>query len=107
MATYVELRALYGDEALTKKVEVAVTIAANKIALGTDTSGGFSQVAGKHDLRVQWAKQAIYNTGETAKSVLKLVLAANASLTVAQINGANDASIQTAVEAVIDSLAAV
>lgn len=107
MATYTEIRALYGDEELTKKVEVAVTIAAQKIASGNDSGSPFDQTAGKHELRVQWAKQAIASTGTTAGHVLKLVLAANNTLTVAQINGATDAAIQTAVESVIDALAAV
>lgn len=107
MATYVELRALYGDEALTQKIEVAICVAAEKIATANDGAAPFSQDAGKHDLRVQWAKSAIANTGNTAQNVLKLVLAANNSLTTAQINGATDAAIQSAVESVIDALAAV
>lgn len=107
MASYVELRALYGDEALTKKIEVAVAIAANKIASGNDGGSPFDQAAGKHGLRVQWAKQAITNTSTVAANVLKLVLAANAGLTVTQINNASDAAVQSGVEAVIDALAAV
>lgn len=107
MATYIELRGLYGDESLSKKIEVAVAIAAQKIASGGDTGAPFDQAAGKHDLRIKWAQAAIMNTARVSENVLKLVLAANNTLTVAQINGASDAAIQTAVESVVDALAAV
>lgn len=107
MASYTELRALYGDEALVKKIEVAVAVVAQKIASGNDDEAPFSQEAGAHNLRVQWAKQAIVNTSQTAQYVLKLVLATHRALTVAQLNSATDEAIQTAVESVIDALATV
>lgn len=107
MATYTELRNLYGDESLTKKVEVAVTVAAQLIASGADTDAPFDQDPAKHDLRVQWAKSAITNTGTTAQNVLKLVLAANRAATVSGIQSATDTTVQDAVNSVVDALAAV
>ena len=107
MATYTELRSLYGDEDLTRKVEVAVTIAAHTISTGADTAAPFDQTAGKHDLRVLWAQDAISNTSAVALDTLKLVLAANESQSLTTIQSATDTQIQDAVNAVVDALAAV
>lgn len=107
MATYVDLRSLWGHEALTQKTEVALTIVINEILTNADTAAPYSQEAGKHDLRVLWAQGVIVDVSVTSAVVLALVLAANSSLTTTQITGASDASVLSGVKAVVDALAKV
>lgn len=105
MATYLELRQLFFNTDLHYKVEVAAAIGAQTILAGDDTSAPFDQAAGKHELRVKWANQALNSIESTANQLLKYVVAANSSLTVAQIQGANDNAIQSNVNEAIDELA--
>ena len=109
MATYLELRSVFGDGDFRQKIETAVVIAAYKIMSGLDTSSPFDQTAGLHDLRIHWANDALSSTAKEAERIHKFVLAANAGATLAQIanapdNGAN--SIQENVEKSIDAIAA-
>ena len=106
MATYQELRGLFGDSDLTEKIEVAVAIASNTIAAGDDDSAPFDQTAGAHDNRVRWAAAAITNTRNEALRIQKLVIADNAALTTVQILGASDSAIQSNVNASVDVIAA-
>lgn len=106
MATYLELQALFSDSDLQDKIEAAVTIAAQTILDGDDSSDPpWDQTAGVHDLRVKWANSALQNTRGTALQILKYVLAANAANTVTQIQNATDAAIQANVNVAIDGLA--
>lgn len=90
MATYLELRDLFTDDTLRGKVEAAVCIAANTIrkeaASVTD-----------HAARLTWAKAALLNPRPQAETILKLLLADNATATKAGIQGATDATLQTLV----------
>ena len=104
MATYLELRGLYNDDNLQNKVEIALTIAANEVLQGDDTAPPYSQAAGAHDKRVRFAYRIIQNTANTAEEALKLVLAENNGLTVAQIQGANDSAFLTNVKDLFDEL---
>ena len=106
MATYVELRALFGDSDLTEKIEVAVAIAAETIAAGNDDAAPFDQTAGAHDNRVRWAASAITSTRQEALRIQKLVLASNSTLAVTQIQNAPDAAIQSNVNSSVDVIAA-
>lgn len=105
MATYLELRSLFGESELVKKVMVASVISAEKVASGNDDVPPFDQTAGAHDNRVRWAANAITNPKQEAERLLLVVLAANAGLTVAQIEGATDAAIQSNVDATVDLVA--
>lgn len=96
MATYTELRTLFGEDALRYKVRVAVIIAAQAQLVANPGSP-----AGR-----AWALAVIDNPAEWGDKVLLTVLAANKAATVAQITGATDAAIQTAVDAVVGSLIA-
>ena len=107
MATYAELRAFYGDENLATKVEVASVIVAQEILTGNDDSAPYDQALGKHDARVIWAQSVVENTASVAQNILKLVLAANAGATVAQISGASDSAVLSNVRDVVDSLSLV
>jgi hypothetical protein len=106
MATYTELRSLFGDGDIIQKIEVAISIAAQTVAAGNDDAAPFDQTAGAHDLRVKWAAGAITDTAAEAKRMVKLVLAANAGSTVTQIKNASDAIIQSNVNASVDAIAA-
>ena len=107
MATYEELRSEFTHTELQHRVQVALMIAAHAILTSADTTAPpYSQVEGAHDLRVKWAASVVVNTAGQAANLLKLVLAANADFTLAQIRGATDEAIQAQVELVIDALAA-
>jgi hypothetical protein len=105
MATYLEVRSLFGESELIKKVMVAAIISAEKISSGNDDVPPFDQTAGMHDNRVRWAANAITDTAQESDRLLKVVLAANADLTLAQIEGATDAAIQSNVDAAVDLIA--
>lgn len=89
MATYAELYDLRSNSALRNKIAVACAIkAAALIDLEPPTA---TQLA--------WAKATLANPTAVADGVMSYVLAKNSGQTVAQINGASDAAIQTHVNA--------
>ena len=92
MATYTELRGVFGDGALISKVEVAVTIAANAVLSEVTPVSG----------RRAWAEAAMLNTGSEAMLMWKYMIAANAAVPVGSITGASDATILAAVNASVD-----
>jgi len=93
MATYAELRALFGEGALANATEVAVVVKAQAI---------FSE-ATPSAARLAWAESALANTRSEAEKFLKYVLAANKALTVAQIRAAVTADPPTAFQAQVDA----
>ena len=93
MATLQELRVLFSDSDLTEKVEVATVIAANNLLAGTPTAA-----------EKIWAASVFDNPSQEASKALMAVLAENASLTTAQIQGAADNAIQTNVSGVVSIL---
>lgn len=93
MATYSEIRDLFFDDALKNKIDTAVIIAANDLLVGTPTTA-----------QQQWAAHAFSATRTETDKALKAVLAANKASSVAQIQGASDAAIQTNVDSVVDTL---
>lgn len=105
MATYIELRDLFGDGDIRKKIETAIAIASQIILSGGDTAAPFDQTAGAHDLRIKWANDALKNTTREAEKLHKYVLAANSELTAGQIQGASDSAIQSNVNGAIDAIA--
>lgn len=102
MATYTEIRNLYNDSAMRNKVATAIAIAADTVMRGNDNSAPFSQTAGDHDKRVVWAKEVLGSTENWTNQFWQAVLAANNTLTVAQITGATDAALQTKVNEAVD-----
>jgi hypothetical protein len=107
MATYLELRDVFENTELLKKVMVAVAIAAETVSSGADTTDPpWDQTAGAHDNRIRWAANAITDTKGEAARIMKMVIAANKDLTVSQINGASDTAIQANVDAAVDTVAA-
>ena len=93
MATYQELYNLRGNSDLINKITVALVIAAEGLIAGTPT-----------DAEKAWILKAISNPVSEATRATNLILAKNAGLTVAQIEGATDAVIQTQVDAIVPVL---
>tara|TARA_R100001198_G_scaffold96105_1_gene84528 strand:- start:1548 stop:1850 length:303 start_codon:yes stop_codon:yes gene_type:complete len=93
MATYLEIRDLFNDSDLTNRVAVAVLVSVkDKLELNPTTA------------EKAYAAKVFANPKSEAKTVLMYVLAANNGATVAQIQGASDAAIQTNVDSVVDVL---
>lgn len=98
MATYAELYDLRSNSDLRNKVLVACAVAAELIRLEAGATPN-------HANRLLWAKQVFANPDPVAATMLQAVLAQNRTLTSAQIVGASDAAIQTAVNNAVDVLA--
>lgn len=98
MATYMELKALYGHSDLQDKVEVACIVAAEAIR-GEDPG------TANHANRIIWAKRAFESPTAVRNGMLMALLAANKDLTVATIAGATDSQIQDKVDAAVDVFA--
>lgn len=98
MATYLELYGLQNNSDLRNKISVAVVIAAEAIRTESDQTAN-------HTNRLVWAKQALENPAAEAQRMTWGVLAQNSTLTVAQITGASDANILTAVQSAVNLFA--
>ena len=98
MATYEELRALFAEDALRNKIEVAVIVAAETIR--TEDAGTTN-----HANRLVWAKQAFATPRDAAEKMLMALLAANKDASASVITSATDAAIQTKVSAAVDLFA--
>jgi hypothetical protein len=98
MATYDELYGLKDDSGLKNKVTAACIISAESI-LAED--GGTAN----HANRLIWAAAVFASPGREADRMYWAVLAANKDATVAQIQSATDAAIQTNVDNHVDLFA--
>lgn len=94
MATYNEIFSLSTSQNLLERVQVALAIAANKIR--TEDPGTPS-----HDQRVALMKRALANLDGSARSIIWILLAQYADLSVAQIQSATDEALQAAVESAL------
>jgi hypothetical protein len=93
MASYIELRDLHSNDELRNRITTSLIIGCNNLLDGTPTAvdrAFIEEVVKSPDL---WGKR-----------IMLLVLAENSLLTVAQITGATDAQIQTAVNSKIPQL---
>jgi len=98
MATYIELRQLFGHGDLLNKTEVACIVAAQTISeedAGTDN----------HVNRLLWAKATFTSSRRAAEQMLMVLLAANKGLATSAIISATDSTLQTAVDAAVDVFA--
>jgi len=96
MATYEELHALRGGAAaapLLQKIAVAICVKANALAKGATTA-----------TQRDWAKAALGNPDAYVGLILNYILADYSAAAVGAIIGASDASVQTAVNAAVDTL---
>ena len=101
MATYSELLDIAGGStgsALRSKIRVATVVAADVIRLEAPATAN-------HANRLLWARAALTQPDTEAQRMVWAVLAQNRAFTAAQITGADDATVQTAVNAAVDLLA--
>lgn len=99
MATYAELLSIAGGaQSLKDKIRVACVIAAEQIR--TEDVG-----VANHANRLVWAKSVFENPSVQVERMLWAVLAQNKTLTTAQITGASDAAVQSAVDSAVNVFA--
>jgi hypothetical protein len=99
MALYTELYQLaLSDSTLRSRATVACVIAANTVR--TEDPG-----VANHANRLLWAADALKHPAAWGERMLWAALAQNAGSTVAQIQGASDATLQTAINNTIDLFA--
>lgn len=98
MATYSELNTLISDPALSERVGIGLLVAAQTILdeLPSVTN---------HANRLKWAKKVLTDPNGNRDDMLRAVLAANNTLTLAQITSATDAQIQAKIDAAVDIFA--
>jgi hypothetical protein len=97
MATYQEMHDLTHNTALLNRVMAAVAVLAEAIR-------GEAPATANHAERMRWAQQALRNVDGTARSLMWIVIAQNRAATAAQIEGASDAAVQTAVNSAVELL---
>lgn len=96
MATYAELLEAAENPTLKNRIRVAVVVAAEIIRTEADT-------VEFHAERMAWAKDAFKNPDANAADMLWAVLAQNRTAPLASIVGADDATVQTAVNAAVNA----
>lgn len=98
MATYAELFDLRSHSALKNRVSVGCIIAAEVIR-GEDSG------TANHTNRLTWAKAVFENPEHESTRMLWALLAANNTLTVAQLTGVTDANLQTSINNAVNLFA--
>jgi hypothetical protein len=98
MATYFELLQAAENVNLRNRIRVAVVVAAELVR----TEAGATP---NHANRLIWAKQVFTDPEPVADRMVNAVLAQNRAATLAAIIGADDATVQTAVNAAVDVFA--
>lgn len=100
MATYAELLSIATtNDAFKQKIKVAVIVACDVIRAEPEATPN-------RTARLAWARATLQNPDEAAAQMVLAVLAQNRALSVAQITGASDADVQTAVNGAVNLLAA-
>lgn len=98
MATYAELLTASENDALLRKIRVACIVAAEKVRTeAVDVPN--------HANRLVWAKAVFQDPTAEATRMTWAVLAQNRAFTLAQITGADDATVQSAVDAAVNVFA--
>jgi hypothetical protein len=98
MATYDELLSAAGNTALLNKVRMACVVAATTIMTESDA-------VDNHANRLLWAKDVFDDTAAAGAKMMWPVLAQNKAAALSQITGADDATVQTAVNAAVNVFA--
>ena len=96
MATYQEIFSIGNDTppALAQRIRVAIAIKAQTIAVTAESTAAQNA----------WALSALRNPSGDMQAVLNYLLSANKTATPAQITGASDELVQTAVDSAVDQL---
>lgn len=98
MASYDELLTAAGNTALINKVRVATVVAGTTIMTEADT-------VDNHANRLLWAKQVFQDPAAAGAKMMWPVLAQNRSFPITSITGADDSTVQTAVNAAVNVFA--
>lgn len=98
MASYSDLYNLITDSSLRNKIRVAVVVAAE--AIRNEDVG-----TANHANRLVWAASVFQDPKGESDRMFWAVIAANKDASVATIQGASDAAIQTQVNAAVDLFA--
>jgi len=98
MASYTELYSIFNDPTLGEKIQVACIVAAEAIR-------NEAPATENHSNRLVWAKKAFENPSAVRQQMLMALLAANKSMSVAELQAASDAAIQTAVNGAVNVFA--
>ena len=98
MALYKDLRGLFDHNEMKLRVEVACIVAAE--AIRTEDAG-----TDNHANRLLWAQKAFNNPSAVRDDMLMALIAANKTADVAAIIAADDATMQTKVDAAVDVFA--
>ncbi len=98
MATLAELASELNDPILTDRCKAACLVAAAVVM--AESSG-----TANHANRLKWSKKVFADPVGQGTLMVRAVLAQNNTATLAQITSADDASVQTAVNAAVDVLA--
>lgn len=101
MATYAEILAIAKSpigQPLREKLLVAAVVACDVIRLEAGATPN-------HANRLLWTKSVLTNPEAATEQLLWALLAQNRAFTQAQITGADDATVQSAVNSAIDLLA--
>jgi len=107
MATETELAGGFSDPDFRLRTQVAIVIVAAEIVAVDDTVAPYSQAAGAHALRVQWANAVLANTGGEAETMHKLLLGIFNALAIATILSSSLSTVTDKVRENVDELAAV
>jgi len=95
--TYDEAVTAAADTTFKSRVKVALIVAAEKIRLEDP------RTTPKSLQRLEWAKLAFTEPDSILQALVWAVVAQNRTATLAQVTGASDATIQTAVDAAVSA----
>ena len=98
MASYVELFGLRSNDLLRNRIVVACAVAAEAVRVEAETTPN-------HANRLTWAKAVFANPIAEGERMIWAILAQNAGFTVAQITGADDATVLAAVKNAVNVFA--
>lgn len=111
VATYDELFTRFASSGtaetrtLLGRIEVAISIAADKVLAGNDNVAPFLQTAGFHDNRVVWAKGVLGNAKSSAPRFLERMLAKRNTDSLTTIDALTGNSLQSEVDTFVDAFA--
>lgn len=92
MASYIEMHDVRNQQDLVRKIHVAICDVAFDI---------LAPESGTTQARSEWAKAAIQRPDSVTPEIIHYVLIANKAFTAAQITGASDANVKTAVNKLV------
>lgn len=93
MASYLALRGIFNDSELVNRTAIAVVVTITALLAGTPTAKDKA-----------YASLVLNDPQSEAKKILMTVLATNKSATISQIQGADDATLQSQVDVMVPHL---